>query len=227
MMKPRAAYTAGSLLLLSAAILASCAASRSGFSDSDGGSGTPQDGGSSGSDSSSSVGNGDGGSFGNDYDSAPADDAGGAPTTCKTLTRACTTACTDFPTAPLVDMGTPANAASYFTAADGSGAAPCLVDPQPGTLVPQNWLRPRFRVLPAAGQNLFEITLTTARQANPYVVYTASPTWTMPKKVWDALRGDSWGDVVNVQIRGTNTAGGAPTSVTGTFTIARRSRAAP
>jgi hypothetical protein len=221
MKKLTAAYTAGSLLLLSFATLASCAASGpSGF-----GSGTTQDSGSglgdssSTDDSSSFVGNGDGGSFGSNFDGA-ATDASAGPTTCRTLSRPCSTACADFPAAPVVDMGTPMNAASYFTAADGSGAGPCLVDPQPGTLFPQNWLRPRFRVLAGSGQNLFEITLTTTRQANPYVIYTSSTTWTMPKRVWDALRGDSWGDMVNVRVRGVNTAGGTPTSVTGTFTIA-------
>ncbi len=219
MMKSTAAYAAGSLLLLSIAAVASCAKTQSsGFGSGgaqDSGNamdeGTPQD-------DSSFGGPADGESFANT--DAAVSEAGGPPPTCKTLLRPCMTACTDFPAAALIDTGAPMNAASYFTAADGAGEGPCLVDPTPGTLIPQNWLRPRFRVLPATGQNLFEITLTTTRQANPYVIYTMNSIWTMPKKVWDALRGDSWGDTVNVKIRGVNTAGGAPTSVTGTFTIA-------
>jgi hypothetical protein len=153
--------------------------------------------------------------------------AGTEAGTCSSLARGCSSSCTAFPSAPLLDEtpedGTPpapSNAATYFTAADGSGAGPCLVEPASGALLPQNWVRPRFRVIPASGQNLFEITISTKRQANPYVIYTTSTTWKMPKKVWDPLRADSWGDEVSVTIRGVNTASGAPSSTTGTFTIA-------
>lgn len=147
---------------------------------------------------------------------------------CNALKRACSSNCTDFPSTPVIDsppsdageLTTPTNAASYFTAAAGSGAGPCIVDPVDGTLIPQNWLRPRFRVIPAAGQNLFQITLTSTRQANPYVIYTANTSWTMPKTVWDALRADSWGDKVSVTIEGVNMSGGTPTSSTTSFTIA-------
>jgi hypothetical protein len=148
---------------------------------------------------------------------------------CNTLQRGCSSACTDFPHAPVIDAKpddgsppTPSNAPSYFSAADGSGAAPCLVDPEAGTLVPQNWLRPRIRVIPASGQNLFEITLHTQRQADDYVVYTTSKTWKMPKAVWDGLRADSWGDAITVKVRGVDTTSGspAPTSATSSFTIA-------
>jgi hypothetical protein len=145
----------------------------------------------------------------------------------------CSSNCTDFPSTPVIDAmpddgspATPANAASYFTAADSTGAGPCIVEPAAGgTLIPQNWLRPRFRVVPASGQDLFEITLTSTRQANPYVIYTTSKTWKMPKTVWDALRGDSWGDVVSVTIRGVSMSGGAPTSSMSSLTIAPASAA--
>jgi|HubBroStandDraft_2_1064218.scaffolds.fasta_scaffold09015_2 hypothetical protein len=151
----------------------------------------------------------------------------GPMSSCAVTTRKCSSNCTDFPSAVVIDAmpddgspATPANAATYFSAADGSGPGPCLVEPTTGTLIPQNWVRPRFRVVPASGQNLFEITLTTMRQANSYVIYTTSKTWKMPKTVWDALRADSWGDPITVTIRGVSTSGGAPSSTTGTFTIA-------
>jgi hypothetical protein len=115
---------------------------------------------------------------------------------------------------------TPSNAATYFASGDGPGPSPCLVDPEDGTLIPQNWVRPRVRVIPAGAQNLFQITFHTSRQANDYVVYTSSKTWKMPKTVWDALRGDSWGDEVTVTVRGVNTAGGSPASAKSSFTIA-------
>jgi hypothetical protein len=152
---------------------------------------------------------------------------GATPGACAVTTRKCSSNCTDFPSAVVIDAmpedgaaATPSNAASYFSAADGSGSGPCLVEPTTGTLIPQNWVRPRFRVIPATGQNLFEITLTTSRQANPYVIYTTSTSWKMPKTVWDALKADSWGDSISVTVRGVNMSSGAPSSTTGTFTIA-------
>jgi hypothetical protein len=155
--------------------------------------------------------------------------SGGGAATCTTLQRGCAAGCADFPAPPVIDLKpddgsppTPANAASYFAAADGPGPAPCLVDPTPGTLVPENWVRPRVRVIPAAGQNLFAVTLHTARQANDYVVYTTSTTWKMPKAVWDGLRADSWGDPIEVTVRGVDMTTGAPapTSAKSSFTIA-------
>ena len=166
------------------------------------------------------IGNGDypeTGSFGSS--SGAGGDGGGGPTTCQTLTRPCTTASSDFPLQPVIDTGAPANAATYFAAADGAGAGPCIVDPTPGTLIPQNWLRPRFRVQPATGQNLFEITLTSTRQANPYIVYTSNTSWTMPKKVWDAVRGDSWGCCRREDPRGQHGRRGSD-ELLGSFTIA-------
>jgi hypothetical protein len=220
-MKSWLAYTAGSCLLLSVATVVgaiSCASSTHNGADDDTDGGWP----------------GDSGDNGDMLVIPPTDtgqlglEGGGAAATgnCTTLKHMCSANCTDFPSAPVIDAtdsgapATPANAASYFTAADGSGPGPCIVDPTAGTLIPQNWLRPRFRVIPAAGQDLFQITLTSTRQANPYVIYTSSPIWTMPKTVWDALRGDSWGDEVQVLIRGVNTSGGAPSSSTSSFTIA-------
>jgi hypothetical protein len=210
-------YLLAAVLLGSvAAGLGSCAANgHSQYMGGDGGSG----------------GSGEGGTDGPTLSSGSTDGPGINPGTgtgdCTSLTRKCSSKCTDFPSAPLIDPmpedgspATPPNAATYFSGADGSGAGPCLVEPGNGVLYPYNWVRPRFRVVPASGENLFEITLTSPRQASPYVVYTSSKIWTMPKTVWDAVRADSWGDTVSVKIRGVSTGGGSPTSVTGSFTIA-------
>jgi hypothetical protein len=149
--------------------------------------------------------------------------------TCTTLQRGCSANCTDFPSAPVLDTQPddgspppPSSAATYFAGAEGSGASPCLVEPATGTLIPQNWLRPRVRFVPAAGQNLFEIRFHTQRQANDYVVHTTSKTWKMPRAVWDAVRADSWGDEITVTVRGVNTTSSspAPTSATGSLRIA-------
>ena len=39
--------------------------------------------------------------------------------------------------------------------------------------MPRNWLRPRFELAPAAGENLFEIDLTVAGFAHPLRIFTA------------------------------------------------------
>src|SRR4051794_27882358 len=68
----------------------------------------------------------------------------------------CNGMCTDFPAEPRTDGDPPANAPQLFGDAGGGSASggPCLVEPQVGALYPNNWLRPRFRVIPAAGQDL-------------------------------------------------------------------------
>src|SRR5207253_7242661 len=57
----------------------------------------------------------------------------------------CTGACTDFPTDPIVDPGTPSNPGAMFGTPTGAG--PCVTEPEPHTLFPSNWLRPRVKVL--------------------------------------------------------------------------------
>src|SRR5690348_16068054 len=52
----------------------------------------------------------------------------------------CNGTCTDFPSAPVIDGGAPANAPTIF-GNPGSGAAsggPCLLEPQIGALFPNN-----------------------------------------------------------------------------------------
>ena len=133
----------------------------------------------------------------------------------------------DFPKDPLVD-GTPtdagpsgaapANAAALFAAgaaaaADAGGSAPCLMEPEVGSLVPKNWLRPRFRWAAAGGANLFEIRVHADNQVNDLLVYTASSQWTMPAAMWDQLRVHSAGVPITLSIRGGQLAGGAVTAV--------------
>jgi hypothetical protein len=146
---------------------------------------------------------------------------GGAPAT----TPAGCMICDDFPAAPVIatpasappgDAGAPttpptgapvlpvpANVAELFGPADrGTTGGPCLLEPESGTLVPRNWLRPRFRIKPAAGQTLFELRLSTPRQKNPLIVYTTGTTWTMPKPMWTALAAHAGDAPINVQVRG-------------------------
>ena len=212
MLKSTVAQAAGAFLVLSVATLASCASSTHSSGHGLGGddSGLGDDDGSTMQITGSTAGD----------DSGPGFMGGTAPNgMCSTLKRACSSACTDFPTAPVMDTSAPANAASLFGGSAGSGAGPCISDPQAKTLFPQNWLRPRFAFSTTAGQ-VYQITLTSTRQANPLVAYTSKSPWTLPKTVWDALRGDSWGDEVDVKICGVATSGGSPACSTSSFTIA-------
>ncbi|MFT3764728.1 MAG: hypothetical protein QM820_04305 [Minicystis sp.] len=110
----------------------------------------------------------------------------------------------DFPKDPIVDPSAPANAGTLFGPA-GSGdpsGGPCVFEPEPDTLFPSNWLRPRFRYSPAAGQNLFEIRLHTTAETDDLVVYTANPSWTMPKDMWTALTTHAADVPITMTVRG-------------------------
>src|SRR5262245_23000629 len=68
---------------------------------------------------------------------------------------------TDFPADPLIDPSAPADAPALFDgSAPRAGGAPCITSPIAGTLMPRNWLRPRFELSPAAGEHLFRVKLT-------------------------------------------------------------------
>ena len=151
---------------------------------------------------------------------------------CSALRRPCD-ACEDFPSAPIIDAqpddgspATPADAASHFSdssnPASGSNG-PCVTEPGDGALIPQNWLRPRFRYTPASStQTLFEIRLHTQRQKNDLVVYTTSKTWKMPKPLWDAVRASTWDEDITVTVRAVDPTNAAskPAGTQGTFRIA-------
>jgi hypothetical protein len=144
----------------------------------------------------------------------------------------CTTNCMDFPATPVMDTtaptAPPANAAALFGAANNMGTSgACVLEPQlaqgtdPGALFPANWLRPRFRFQPLAGENLWEIRLHADAEANDFVVYTTSTTYALPKDVWTALANNVHMAPITVTIRGVNTAApGKPSGTTGSFQIA-------
>ena len=131
----------------------------------------------------------------------------------------------DFGAGPIIDgtdaggaVATPANAADLFTAAAGAvsgdpGSTPCLSEPEIDSLVPRNWLRPRFRWAASDGANLFEIRIHAANQTNDLVVYTTATQWTMPKDTWTAFATHSAGADITVSIRGGKLANGAVTGV--------------
>jgi WD40-like Beta Propeller Repeat len=102
------------------------------------------------------------------------------------LPPACTSACTDFPAAPLLDTGVAINAPSLFIGAP-TGAGPCITEPEDGALFPNNWLRPRVKFTPTTPGTLYEIRVHADKEANDLVAYTTSTSWTLPRPVWLGL----------------------------------------
>jgi hypothetical protein len=134
---------------------------------------------------------------------------------------------TDFPADPIIDSSAPSNAPGLF---DGTtpraGGAPCIASPITGTLMPRNWLRPRFELAPAGGENLFEIDLAVAGFAHPLRVFTRSPSTALPADLWSRLRYSVVDQPITVTVRAltTDAAGAvqlAPSAAaTTTFAIA-------
>jgi hypothetical protein len=143
-----------------------------------------------------------------------------------TVTAACTSACTDFPAAAIIDAtgpsSVPGNAATLFGSADNfdSASGPCVAEPQlsagstPGALFPANWLRPRFRFTPANGENLFEIRLQSPTEANDLVAYTTNTTWAIPADVWTKMGQNAVDQPITVTVRAVNS--GSPQKPAGT-----------
>ncbi len=203
-------------------VLAGCAAS--------GGSGESPDEG-----DGATSGSGSGGSGGSGWSPTTSGRAGGTPRlqgSGVAPSGDCESNCQDFPEEPIFDTEgagpAPDNAPQLFGAADEfSGPGVCVIEPQlstdtlPGTLIPANWLRPRFRFEPLAGEDLWEIRLQAQREANDLVVYTKSTTWVLPKDIWEQVAKNVLDEPITVTIRGINSAeGGTPSGTQGSFAIA-------
>lgn len=114
-----------------------------------------------------------------------------------------------FPSDPVLDATpgappVPLDAPSLFGPPEGGEPAggPCLVEPEDQALYPSNWLPPRFRFIPAAGQNLFEIRVHTDSEASDLVVYTTHTSWTMPAPMWSAAANGLAEKPITVTVRG-------------------------
>lgn len=174
--------------------------------------------------------NGSGNSGGAQGSFSPGGSQGDLPTLdCSALKRPCDS-CEDFPPEPVIDAtpddgspATPQDAASHFSDPGLGSMGPCVTEPGDGALIPQNWLRPRFRYSAAGGsQTLFEIRLHTPRQKNDLVVYTTSKTWKMPKPVWDAVRASTWDEDITFTVRAVDptSSSAKPSGTQGKFRIA-------
>jgi hypothetical protein len=126
---------------------------------------------------------------------------------------------TDFPADPIfVDPTIPANAPSLFSAEGPAGSAPCITSPEPSTLMPRNWLRPRFDYIPGRGENLFEVTVTVSGFAHALRAYTRDRSYTLDRELWASLR-TSIDDVpINVSVKaiGVSASGTVQTPVSAT-----------
>jgi hypothetical protein len=112
---------------------------------------------------------------------------------------------------PVLGTGVPANAPLLFAIASTADDGPCLYDPEIGTLMPSNWLRPRFRFIPTHGENLFQITLTVPYERSPLVIYTTTSGYTLDSAHWQTLTTLGYG-TVGVSIRSAVLTGGVVTA---------------
>jgi hypothetical protein len=109
---------------------------------------------------------------------------------------------TDFPPDPILGTpDTPAGAPDLFAGTPRTSGAPCIASPERGTLMPRNWLRPRFEIKPAGDENLFEIRLEVTRFATPLRIYTTSKQYALPRTLWDQLRLSVNDETITVTIR--------------------------
>jgi hypothetical protein len=106
--------------------------------------------------------------------------------------------CSDFPSAPIIDMGTPPNAPTMFGSGP-SGAGPCVWEPEDRTMFPQSWLRPRIKWTGTTG--VHRITIHSDMEDKDLVAYTSATSWTMPKAIWMALASHVTEQDVTVTVR--------------------------
>jgi hypothetical protein len=105
--------------------------------------------------------------------------------------------CTDFPGTPIFDEDVSPNAAESFTG-PATGNGPCVLEPEDGTIIPYNWLRPRISW---SGSGLHQITITTRREQGSLIAYTNGSTWAMPASIWHGLATHIRDEDITVAIR--------------------------
>lgn len=121
---------------------------------------------------------------------------------------------TDFPVDP-VFAGTdiPPSAPTIFAGPARNGGTPCIVAPEPHTLLPKNWLRPRIEIMAGDSyDDLFEITLSVPTFAHPLHIYTRGTSgmsfpngtaraYVLDRAIWDGLRGAVLDTPITVTVR--------------------------
>jgi hypothetical protein len=132
--------------------------------------------------------------------------------------------CNDFDGGPFGPDGTassvPAGAAQAFGGTAAASGGPCLLEPQDGTLFPNNWLRPRFSWTAAGTGALYELHVSASNQSPDLVVYTTQTSWTMPKAMWGALAQHTQDKAISVTVLSATKNGSASTGTSANFTVA-------
>jgi hypothetical protein len=113
--------------------------------------------------------------------------------------------------APVIDTGAPANAPTLFAAADVGTDGPCMYEPEPGSLFPENWIRLRFRFTTVHQENLFEIKLVVPNETSPLLIYTTQNPYTMHTLAWQAITTIGVNGPIQVSVRSATFANGALT----------------
>jgi len=129
-----------------------------------------------------------------------ASSVGGSSTTASqfdSVEPKCAANCTDFdPVATASDAGVtaaqlnPDNIDPNLFSGAASGAGPCIIEPQDGSLFPRNWLRPRVNFFSGAASGVkYRLTFHADREARDLVAYASGDKmpWAMPQPVWHAL----------------------------------------
>jgi hypothetical protein len=68
-----------------------------------------------------------------------------------------------------------------------TGAGPCVLEPEDGTMFPNNWLRPRVRWSSATPGAVTQIRIRSEAQERELVAYTTRDSWVMPANIWKNL----------------------------------------
>jgi hypothetical protein len=208
---------------LAAVVAAACASSgknTGGFTGSSGG-GSSGGFGSSGGSSSGGFGSNSGGSS-----------SGGIipPSSCSSSAK-----CTDFSSLTGVTCGSgdcvaidtsgpspvPSDPAPLFSN-PGTSGAPCLEEPQDGTMFPNSWTRPRISWAPgSSSQTVFQVRMHSDSEDSDLVVYTTATNVTLPLSLWQSLSKNLVGPSVSVTVTAASASGGdVASSSTAAFTIA-------
>ena len=97
----------------------------------------------------------------------------------------CDSGCSDLASSgPVLDTGLTSSVESMFSGSP-SGAGPCILEPGDNTLVPYNWLRPRVHIGGHKAGTVYQIKVSTPREADVLVAYTNKDTWILPDEFWD------------------------------------------
>lgn len=155
-----------------------------------GGSGTPSNGVGTGGSGGFQVGNTGGNGF----------IVGDAGSQFESIEPTCSENCEDFP----AEAFNPENIDTAQFDGAATGAGPCIIEPQDGTMFPRNWLRPRVNFYNATAGSKYKLTFTTRAEKNPLVAYTSKIPWAMPKDIWHALATNVMEEDITLTVRASN-----------------------